>query len=72
MLHDNDRSYVACPCGFRAEGTPKEALAGYRTHECALHKAEHTGSEWVSLIGWITLLMFVSFICTNGWGLGLW
>lgn len=62
-------SYVICPCGFRAEGRPKEALAGYRAHECALHPPETSGLNWPAVAALAVILAFVAFMCTVGWGL---
>lgn len=65
----SEPSYITCPCGFRAEGTPKDALAGYRAHQCSLHEPAATAPTWPGVVAWIALLLFLSFACTKGWGL---
>lgn len=68
-------SYVTCPCGFRADGLFREANAAYRAHGCQYHEAEDVDQDeppahtsWAAIVGWIALLVFLSFVCTHGWG----
>lgn len=61
-------SIIVCACGLRCEGTPKEALAMYRSHHCRVHDQEPS-SPWAMTVVIVAALIFLSFICTHGWGL---
>jgi len=68
-------SCLTCPCGFRADGTFREANLAYRAHGCEHHVAElveqpdTAHASWSGLLGFVAFLAFLSFICTHGWGL---
>jgi hypothetical protein len=64
-------SLIVCPCGFRSDGTPKQAMQAYRTHECELHPVPEQSRDmaWPSVVAFLALCALVSFLCTHGWGL---
>lgn len=67
-MSDDHDSYIICPCGMRFTGTPKEAHRMFKAHRCPLHEPEP--DTWPSAaVMIIALLISLSFICTNGWGL---
>lgn len=70
-------SQFTCPCGFRSDGYAREAWAAYRQHSCAHHVGEpvegpdeetSSGMSWPGMFGLVAVLLFLSFICTHGWG----
>jgi hypothetical protein len=70
-------SQFTCPCGFRVDGYAREAWAAYRQHGCQHHQAEpvdpddvdtSSGMSWPGVLGLVAVLLFLSFICTHGWG----
>jgi hypothetical protein len=58
---------LSCPCGLVLVGDPAEVRRAYDQHDCVYHDADRY--DWPRLLGFIAMLVFLSFICTNGWGL---
>lgn len=68
-------SEFTCPCGFRVGGEFREVWSAYQAHDCPHHPGEGEVAEEPSAAGcgWAVValtvsLLFLSFICTDGWG----
>lgn len=60
---------IICRCGVSFEGDAAECSYAYRKHDCPHHKCESVQCGWPEVVGSIAFLIFLSFICTHGWGM---
>lgn len=61
---------IHCPCGLDLVGHPIEVQRAYDRHGCDYHEPDDDGRmTWAGVAALAVMLIFLSFICTNGWGL---